>query len=341
MKKKNHLAILLIVVVAVLAWLLKRSSFIHLTKGQESVVQTNVSVRTKVTDVPVGNSSALIQSNKVQNIQAQVEQDRQAIKNNALLWRRPILYYGKVLDESNQPIVGVQVPFNTSSVNELLTQEKYDAGTAVTDARGIFKIDGVRGIGMVFQLSHSNYYPNPKNITDFDFRDYPQRGNLPNTEENALIFYMHSKGHPVPLVHRRGGADVPVNTGQAIVNLYGEQDGQMIGSLQIQAWGDTPKNWSPTPYDWNVQITLPNGGFVESTNQFDFVAPDTGYQPTIKIKMDKDQPGWSDTVVKTYFVKLASGYLRMGIRMRAKTPLYVSLDYYYNPDGSTDLESDK
>lgn len=152
---------------------------------------------------------------------------------------------------------------------------------------------------------------------------------------------MHSKGNPVPLVHRRGGADVPVNTGQATVNFWGEQDGQVVGVLQIQAWGDTPKNWSPTPYDWSVQLSVPNGGFAESTNQFDFVAPNVGYQPTIKINMAKDQPGWSDTVVKTYFVKLASGYLRMGIRMRAKTPLYVSLDYYYNPDGSCNLESDK
>lgn len=252
-------------------------------------------------------------------------------------WKSPIIYYGKVVDENGYPIQGARASYNASVLDSTFNQTQI-TGTVTSDERGIFKIDGINGYTLMLQVSHPNYYSYPDNSTGFSKGSLPRKGYYSDTEDRAEIFRMHKKGSPVPLVHRRGGADVPVNTGQATVNFSGEQDRQVIGTLQIQAWGDTPKNWSQTPYDWSVQLTVPNGGFIESTNQFDFMAPDTGYQTTIKINMAKDQPGWSDTVVKTYFVKLASGYLRMGIRMRAKTPLYVSLDYYYNPDGSRNLE---
>jgi hypothetical protein len=88
----------------------------------------------------------------------------------------------------------------------------------------------------------------------------------------------------------------------------------------------------------NFRLTVPSGGLVEFTNQFNFVAPDSGYQQSIEIDMNKDQAGWSDTINKSYFVKLPNGYLRMGIHMRAKTPLYTSLEYFYNPTGSQNLE---
>jgi hypothetical protein len=188
------------------------------------------------------------------------------------------------------------------------------------------------------QLSHPDYYSFPDNPTGFDKRAVPRKGYFSDSEETADIFRMHSKGHPVPLVHRRGGADVPVNSGSIAVKFYGSQDKEVIGILQIEASGNTPKNWSPTPYDWSARLTVPGGGLVESTNQFDFVAPDSGYTESLKLDMNKNQPGWSDTINKSYFVKLPNGYLRMGIHIRAKTPVYTSLEYYYNPDGSQDLE---
>ncbi len=202
------------------------------------------------------------------------------------------------------------------------------------------KIDGVNGIGLMLQLTHPNYYPYPENSTGFDKRSVPKKGFYSDSEENAELFRMHSKGRPVSLVHRRGGANVPVNSGSATVNFVGQENSRIIGTLQIEASGNTPKNWNPEPYDWAVRLTVPDGGLIESTNQFDFVAPDSGYQQAVEIEMGKDQQGWSDSINKTFFVKSAAGYIRLGIHMRAKTPLYTSFEYYFNPDGSQNLESD-
>jgi hypothetical protein len=253
------------------------------------------------------------------------------------LLQSPLLFYGKVIDENNHPILGVKVSYTAIGWNES-GKEIRNIEAVTSDKRGVFRIDGVPGVHLFIQLSDSHYYSYPENSASFDKRTRPTKGYFPDSEEHAELFRMHSKGIPVPLVHRRGGANVPENGGSIPVIFYGQQDNQAIGTLQIEAAGNTPKNWSPTPYDWSVRLTVPNGGLVESTNQFDFVAPDSGYQPSIEIDMKKDQQGWSDTVNKSYFVKLVNGYARMNIHMRAKTPLYSSFDYYYNPDGSQNLE---
>ena len=83
---------------------------------------------------------------------------------------------------------------------------------------------------------------------------------------------------------------------------------------------------------------MPNGGLVEFTNQFDFVAPDSGYQPSIEFAFPKEMVGWTDTVSENYFVKLPSGYARLNIYIGAKNPLFFSISYDYNPDGSGNLE---
>ena len=130
---------------------------------------------------------------------------------------------------------------------------------------------------------------------------------------------------------------MPVNTGVEWVQFWGRRDKQVVGTLKIEASGNIPNNDSRTPYDWSVHLTVPRGGLVEFTNQFDFVAPDSGYRQSVEIHMDKDQPGWSDSMNKSYFVKLRNGYLRMNIQMKARTPFFTSLEFFYNPDGSRNL----
>ena len=214
MKKQTKVILLVVVILAVLLcfFLLRRQSNQPNETSSKGESTSNMYITNEIVS-PASQSSANPEpvNSSTQSLQAEVEQRKQDMQRTAQLWRTPILYYGKVIDESNQPISGVKVSFNTSSVNESLTKEQYDTGTVTTDGRGIFKVDGVRGVGMVFQLSHPNYYLYPGTIMDYDIRDYPKKGALPNTEENALVFHMHSKGHPVPLVHRADGVNAPLD----------------------------------------------------------------------------------------------------------------------------------
>ena len=86
---------------------------------------------------------------------------------------------------------------------------------------------------------------------------------------------------------------------------------------------------------------MSGGEFIERTNQFDFVAPSDGYISVLEWDFSKDMQKFPDSVAKTYFAKFSRGYARLGIYVGIKRPLLLSVDYDYNPDGSTNLEAKK
>lgn len=337
MKRQTQLSILFACVIAALVWL-----FLLRPSALSKFAQTNAPTSTQPDSQAVTQSDTMRTSapplSEATDVSAQIENTKLELTNMDQLWRTPLLYYGKVVDESNQPIAGVRVSYAGNSADESLTKATRNQGSVMTDDRGIFKIDGLYGIGLMFQLYHPNYYPYPDNSTGFDVRSPPRDGIVENSEANARIFRMHSKGHQVPLVHRVDGVNVPLDGTPTALNLKGSSDDQIIGKLIIEASGNPPSRYNQQPFDWDVKVSVPDGGLVEYTNYFDFVAPESGYQSSVEFSFPKDTNGWTDTISENYFVELPSGYARLNIYMGVKRPLFFSIAYDYNPDGSPNLE---
>jgi hypothetical protein len=336
MKRRIPLAVLFACVIAALILL-----FLHRplapSKSPE-IGQTPTSTQSGSQTVSQSNAMQTSPLNEATDVAAQIEHSKAELTNMNQLWRTPLLYYGKVVDESNQPIAGVRVSYAGNSADESLTKATRNQGSVTTDDRGIFKIDGLYGIGLMFQLYHPNYYPYPDNSTGFDVRSPPRDGIVENSEANSRIFRMHSKGHPVSLVHRVDGMNVPFDGTPTALNLKGSSDAQIIGKLIVEASGNPPARYNQQPFDYDVKVSVPDGGLVEYTNYFDFVAPESGYQSSVEFSFPKDTNGWTDTISENYFVHLPSGYARLNIYMGVKRPLFFSIAYDYNPDGSPNLE---
>jgi hypothetical protein len=80
---------------------------------------------------------------------------------------------------------------------------------------------------------------------------------------------------------------------------------------------------------------------VERTGKFDFEAPISGYQSIVEFSMSKDAERWKNDFEAEYFVKLANGhYARMEFRITTGGDHFASIDVYYNPSGSRNLEYD-
>jgi protocatechuate 3,4-dioxygenase beta subunit len=270
------------------------------------------------------------QANVMQEMRDRKEQMRRDSEREVAMWQSPILYFGKVVDESNQPISGVEVSYRASALNEARSEVE-NSGKATSDSRGIFKIDGVKGIGLMLDLSHPNYYPYPENSTGFDKRSLPRKRYFSDSEENAELFRMHSKGTPVPLIFRGGGFHAPNDGSIANFPLRGRTRAEILGQLQIQGWNSVRAETNP--YDWKIQLTLPSGGLIESTNYFGFVAPQTGYSESLNFQISG-----GEMTRKQFFLKLPSGYIRFKLQVIMGKDMFVSGDYYYNPDGSRNLE---
>jgi hypothetical protein len=333
-RRRKILFALAIVAVLIALWLLRpRPSSAPTPVPQEIAPGSNSTIKMSYrgAKLPARKSDTLPPSQEYREIVAQNELKRRAMTNEALLWRTPLRYYGKVIDENGNPISGARATYGGNALDPTLTQEIRNEGFVTSDQRGIFKIEGLYGVGLMIEVSHPDYYAYPTNSTGFSVRSLPQKGYFSDTEDKAEVFRMHSKGNPVPLILRRGGFHTPNDGSIANFPLRGNTRAEILGQLQIQGWSGLRSQ--ANPYDWKIQLNLPDGGIVESTNYFDFVAPETGYSKSVNF-----QVSGSEMARKQFFLKLPSGYIRFKLQVIMGKDMFVSGDYYYNPDGSRNLE---
>ncbi len=256
------------------------------------------------------------------------------------LWRTPIVFFGKVVDENNQPITGVHIDYGANTLDETLTSEARNEGSTTSDTTGLFKISGIRGRSFVLELSRLGYYNSVSNPPAFDYADELKIGNsVPDTKERAMLFHMHSKGNPVALIERSGGLHAPPDGTTMDFPLRGKTRSEIICHLQAQAWKGASDPQSGR-YDWRIKISLPEGGILESTSEFDFVAPASGYERSMEISVSKDDPDWKTMMRRKFFFKLPNYFMRGEVNIDVYHDLYFSMKYFVNPDGSSNLEND-
>lgn len=258
----------------------------------------------------------------------------ESVKSTKEQFRTPIIFYGKVIDENDQPVVGAEIKYSCNSIDVTLTQEVHYDGKVYSDASGMFKIDGIRGIDLGFQLSHPDYYNSVKNRTLVGYA----RGrdpNVPETPEAAWIFRMYKKKNPIAMVSGSGGVKVPPNGTPGIISCG------KYGRLQAEYLGNPPPTYTGKPFEWLVRLSVPNGGIMEAGPEFNFEAPMSGYQPFIEINMKNTQQGWVESVRKNYFISFGQNFSRMNIYVNSGKEAFVSIDYLINPTlGDRNLESD-
>jgi len=88
---------------------------------------------------------------------------------------------------------------------------------------------------------------------------------------------------------------------------------------------------------------VPGGGIqLRTGGEFDFTAPEDGYQPSAEINMLATDPMWRDSQSREYFLKLGNGiYARMSFVMGAGGYNAFEITSYLNPiPGHRNLEYD-
>jgi hypothetical protein len=96
-------------------------------------------------------------------------------------------------------------------------------------------------------------------------------------------------------------------------------------------------------FDWTATFELPDGGLVESQDEFMFKAPESGYQRSFRVEMLKDLPTWKRLLKKRFYVTLRGGKLfgSLDVNLSAfyqTSPTGLTMDVVINPTGSKSLE---
>jgi hypothetical protein len=251
-----------------------------------------------------------------------------------------ISFYGKVVDEKGNPVQGATAELDAAD-KVLGNSSRYQR---VTDAQGLFSITGIQGARLAVFISKSGYYPTTESRRGFSY------GGVKNDDDGAIpthgapaIFVLRRMGEAVPLVHLEAKSVRVVEDGTPVaVDLAtGAQNRGGSETVRVEVWSDNPTYGAQGPYGWRARVTVPGGGLIERTGEFDFEAPADGYAPAFETSMAQNAEHWRNGFERQFFTRLPDGrFARFTINLKTGGQFFT-LESFINPTaGNRNLESD-
>jgi hypothetical protein len=284
---------------------------------------------------PVQNGAAVVE-NRINQVKADIEQGYQE-------WKTPIEFYGKVIDENTNSVSDANVHFVWTDLSPLGNSE----AETTSDGEGLFSLKDVSGKHLIVQVSKPGYYSYQPFGAAFFYAGENQ--NFVPDAASPVVFRLKKKGIAEPLVHvqapmggpkgfriAKDGAAVEVSLATGTTVPLGQ------GDLRIQCW--TSDQTAPgQKYAWKCQVSVPNGGLLETSGGLDFEAPLNGYlaSDVIDMSTNLESDSWSSQATRTYFLRLANGtYARTSFQIIAGGDHFFQIESFLNPSGSRNLEFD-
>lgn len=254
-------------------------------------------------------------------------------------WKQPINFYGKVVDENNQPVEGASVDFKWTDLSLNGTSQYH----TTSDANGLFSMVNQTGKRLSVTASKSGYYSAADaRLASFEYAN-PADGLFTPDPNNPVVFHLRKKGEAAQLIHGLKLFGSRVDGTLSYVDLTTAKNGLTPpGDLTVQC--TRSERNADKKFDWTFTLGVPGGGLLESTDEFMFLAPEGDYQPTYQISHRIDAPDWVGQEKHKFFIRSQDGrhYARIVITIM---PDYnqnaaYDLEWFLNPNGSPNLESE-
>ena len=264
----------------------------------------------------------------------------------------PIHFYGKVVDTNGNPVPAAQIYVSFAAF-------PYSNGVrddTTSDENGNFSVFG-HGAGIVIMASKAGYYLLPQSNGNFQTWPPGTKQTWPadagdywhSSFSNPILFKLRKIGVCEPLIEHGGEFGLAIKVAAdgtpVSMDLTAGRAYQLANDdVQIQAWiedqGIPPSTYRH--FNWRFKISVPGGGLQLRTGEFDFEAPQDGYQPSDEIDVLASDPKWNSSASREYFLRLATGkYARIKLTMAVGGNDGFNITSYINPQpGHRNLEYD-
>lgn len=235
-------------------------------------------------------------------------------------WRTPIEFFGKVVDENNQPVEGATVDYQWSGNAEKYGGDGVEKRSLESDARGLFYIHGIEGKGMSIYVKKRGYKVRGYPQGSYEYAGFWEPRFIEPDRNKPIIFRLVKRPEGEPTFHI-GFRSIPKPpnwmTKIDFLAQPAETNGEGDVALQIL------RPWNPgyrTPFDWQLKIEARGGTEVMlSKDEFMLHAPEQGYE---------------DTIIKDYSQMRGSGVetVRFYVRNKARrfyAAVSVEITPYY------------
>jgi hypothetical protein len=250
-------------------------------------------------------------------------------------WKMPINFYGRVLDENEQPVSDATIAAQWSD----LSPNGATNETTFSDDQGFFSITGKTGRGITIRVSKHGYHTPKRQRISFDYADFWEANYHVPHPNNPVIFHLRKTKQGEALRSGEFRPAIPSDGTPVRFNLLNGGRVSPDGQLEIAAVTNT-EQYPPRIFNWRASILVPGGGLIEYNDDFPFEAPEGGYQPSVEFDMPTNALNWKPLVEKSYFIKFGSPpkYGRIQIRLNGASQK-ASVSYWVNPSGSRNLEA--
>jgi hypothetical protein len=252
-------------------------------------------------------------------------------------WRAPINFFGRVVDQDNQPVAGATIYFQWTD----LSAEGVSETTTMSDSEGFFALVGTTGKNLGVKVHKDGYYVSERDRKSFTYAG--ENENFVPDSRNPIVFHLRKKTKGEPLVGMKKNFRVARDgTPLEIDLLNGNAVAPGHGHFRVECWTQDEGKKRGEKYDWTCRLSVPGGGFLENTNEFAFLAPESGYQEGVEIIMQASAGReWKKDVERQFYFKLGNGmHGRMTFAMIAAGDHFCMIEALTNPSGSRNLEPD-
>ena len=249
-------------------------------------------------------------------------------------WKRPIDFYGRVVDEREVPVSGARIEAQWSD----LSANGATSTETVSDKDGYFAITGKTGRGITIRLSKRGYYTPKRQQSSFDYAAFWEGNYHVAKPELPVLFHLRKRNEGAPLVVGEARSTNPATGAPVRFDLLEGGRVSNKGQLEIAASTNTEK-YPPRVFDWWAKISVLDGGLIEHKSEFPFEAPESGYQSSVELNMPAGSPDWKRVVEKKFFVRFGSPptYGHIQARINGGSQIVV-VNSSVNPTGSRNLE---
>lgn len=256
----------------------------------------------------------------------------------------PIDFWGKVIDEQENPLHGVTVRAHARRwgvLNGFVGTDNPKV-SAVSGVDGRFEIHGINGdILTVDSLEKENYEVEPGALRGYGFN---LSENVSVDQDHPVIFKMWNKEAHESLISGKKFFKIVPDGRIYSINLFNEtvsekqaDEGDLVLSIKRQREIHLGEH-----YDWEFEIKPVNGGLLEEPSKYDsmYSAPAAGYTNSYRRSFFASDQHWSDGLTgKRFYIKT-----RGGIYGRIEIEVYASygtngesrfwIAFTVNPSGS-------
>jgi hypothetical protein len=255
-----------------------------------------------------------------------------------------INFYGKVVDQNDQPIAGATVKLTIAAdPSEINVPEEKDY-TLETGQDGNFQLIGAYGWSLhISSITKLGYELSPKAQRGYP---YLMASGIHHPDANApVLLKMWKKGSPEPLV----GASkiyriIPDGRPFTIDLLKHEEKPGTSPPGDIIVRISRPEKLTPgKKFDWSYSIEAIDGGIIHTNSDFLYQAPETGYEPKYEFSASATNTHWFGGVRgEQFYIKSRGGqiYGRLEVEIITDYDDHAAfkVDCALNPAGSRNLE---